>query len=83
MGWYNDLSAVPAGGVEGVSSPEFPGDRAIRNIQLRGGLALVNGVIPRSATSCVSVAGGFALSFCPASGGPSVLGNKGNLDLNK
>ena len=82
MGWYNDLSAVPAGGVEGVSSPEFPGERAIRNIQLRGGLSFVNSVIPRSATSCVSVAGGFALAFCPGTGGTNCLGDNGIFDLN-
>jgi type IV pilus assembly protein PilY1 len=82
MGWYNDLSAVPVGGTEGVSAVEFPGERAIRNIQLHSGLGFVNSIIPRSATSCVSIAGGFALSFCPASGGSGCLNGEGVFDLN-
>ncbi len=81
-GWYNDLSAVPVGGIEGVSSIEFPGERAIRNIQLRGGLSFVNSVIPRSATSCVAVAGGFALAFCPGTGGILCLDGDSIFDLN-
>ncbi|MEM7364204.1 MAG: PilC/PilY family type IV pilus protein, partial [Pseudomonadota bacterium] len=81
-GWYNDLDSVAAGGIQGVDPIEFPGERAIRNIQLRGGLGFVNSVIPRSDTSCVKVAGGFALSFCPGTGGTDCLGNRGIFDLN-
>lgn len=73
LGWYNDLNAPAVGGTAGVDPPQFPGERAIRNIQLRAGIAFVNSVIPRSATSCVDIAGGFALSFCPTSGGTDCL----------
>jgi type IV pilus assembly protein PilY1 len=80
-GWFNDLDSVAAGGTQGLDSPEFPGERAIRNIQIRGGRAFVNSVIPRSNTSCVDIAGGFALAFCPTTGGTTCLGD-GIFDLN-
>ncbi|MBV1879781.1 MAG: hypothetical protein KUG79_19215 [Pseudomonadales bacterium] len=80
-GWYNHLQ-VPAAGESDLAPAEFPGERAIRNIQLRGGLAFVNSIIPRSDTSCIDVAGGFALSFCPATGGTSCLEDGGIFDLN-
>lgn len=80
-GWYNHLDSVAAGGNQVSGDPEFPGEKAIRNIQLRGGLAFVNSIIPRSDTSCVDVAGGFALSFCPATGGGNCLGDGAIFDL--
>ncbi|MBD3647330.1 MAG: hypothetical protein HUJ31_07765, partial [Pseudomonadales bacterium] len=81
-GWYNDLDAVAAGDTQGIDPPEFPGERAIRNFQLRGGLAFVNSVAPRSETSCTNEAGGFALAFCPGTGGINCLGTQGIFDLN-
>ena len=81
-GWYNHLDSVAVGLSQDVADPEFPGERAIRNIQIRGGLAFVNSVVPRSDTSCVDIAGGFALSFCPATGGINCLGSDGIFDLN-
>jgi type IV pilus assembly protein PilY1 len=80
-GWYNHLDSVAVNATQGIDDPEFPGEKAIRNIQLRGGLAFVNSIIPRSDTSCVDVAGGFALSFCPGTGGTNCLANKGIFDL--
>ncbi|MDP7595735.1 MAG: hypothetical protein QGI68_09210, partial [Pseudomonadales bacterium] len=80
-GWFNDLNAVPAGGTVGVDNAEFPGERAIRNLQLKGGLIFVNSVIPRSDSSCVDIAGGFALSFCPENGGLACLDDEGIFDL--
>lgn len=80
-GWYNHLDAVELNGNQLLDDPEFPGEKAIRNIQLRGGLAFVNSVIPRSDTSCVDIAGGFALSFCPGTGGTNCLGTRGIFDL--
>jgi len=80
-GWYNHLDGVAVNGNQMLDDPEFPGERAIRNIQLRGGLAFVNSVIPRSDTSCVDIAGGFALSFCPGTGGTNCLGSRGIFDL--
>ncbi|MEX1237986.1 MAG: PilC/PilY family type IV pilus protein, partial [Pseudomonadales bacterium] len=84
LGWYNDLDAVPAGETQTTlaSDAEFPGEKAIRNIQLRGGLTFVNSVIPRQETSCTSTAGGFALAFCPGTGGTNCLGTSGIFDLN-
>ncbi|MFT4677001.1 MAG: type IV pilus assembly protein PilY1 [Candidatus Azotimanducaceae bacterium] len=80
-GWYNHLDAVAVNGNQLIDDTEFPGERAIRNIQLRRGLAFVNSVIPRSDTSCVDIAGGFALSFCPGTGGTNCLGGRGIFDL--
>jgi type IV pilus assembly protein PilY1 len=80
-GWYNHLDSVPSGGNQLIDNPEFPGEKAIRNIQLRGGLAFVNSIIPRSDTSCVDVAGGFALSFCPSTGGSNCLDDGAIFDL--
>jgi type IV pilus assembly protein PilY1 len=64
-GWYIDFDMPPAGGT-GV---EYPGERAVRNIQLRGGLLFVNTVIPRSTAACALGAGGYELGFDPITGG--------------
>ena len=80
-GWYNHLD-VPGVGLPLTAPAEFPGERAVRNIQLRGGLAFVNSIVPRSPDGCVDVAGGFALSFCPGTGGAVCLGEQGVFDLN-
>jgi type IV pilus assembly protein PilY1 len=82
MGWYNDLDAPAVGGDPATDPPEFPGERAVRNLQLRGGLSFVNSIIPRSKTSCTVAAGGFALAFCPGSGGLNCLLNGSIFDLN-
>ncbi len=80
-GWFNHLDSVAAGDTQGTDDPEFPGERALRNIQIRGGRAFVNSIIPRSDTSCVDIAGGFALAFCPATGAVNCLVD-GVFDLN-
>jgi type IV pilus assembly protein PilY1 len=64
-GWFIDLDVPEAGG----SAVEFPGERAVRNLQLRGQFAFVNTVIPKSTASCAGGAGGFELAFDPATGG--------------
>ena len=56
----------PAGSVVGV---EFPGERAVRNLQVRGGFIFMNTVIPKSSSPCTSGAGGFELAFNPVTGG--------------
>ncbi len=66
-GWYIDLDAG------------YDGERAVRNLQLRGGILFVNTVIPRSTTECSVGAGGFELAFDPFTGGP---GQKVIFDLN-
>jgi type IV pilus assembly protein PilY1 len=80
-GWYIDLD-IPAAGQSPGSTPEFAGEKAIRNIQLRGGLGFVNSVFPRSEFSCVGLAGGATLSFCPDTGGSKCLYDRTVFDLN-
>ena len=80
-GWYNDLNSPPPGGLAG-SAAEFPGERAVRNVQLRGGLSFVNSIFPRALGSCVGRAGGAVLSFCPDTGGSLCFGNRTVFDLN-
>ena len=66
MGWYIDLDMPPAGSTSGI---EYPGERATRNIQLRGDFLFVNTIIPKSSNPCNTGAGGFELAFNPATGG--------------
>ncbi|MDZ7684308.1 MAG: PilC/PilY family type IV pilus protein [Gammaproteobacteria bacterium] len=72
-GWFNDLDSVAPGGAQDTDPAEFPGERAIRRLLLRGGLVFVNSVIPKTQNSCVRTAGGALLSFCPETGGASCL----------
>lgn len=67
-GWVINLDVPPAGGADGDAA-EFPGERAVRNFILRGGLLFVNTVIPKSDTACNISAGGFELGFNPINGG--------------
>jgi type IV pilus assembly protein PilY1 len=64
-GWYIDLDVPTAGG----GAVEFPGERAVRNLQLRGGLVFVNTIIPKETEACSAGAGGFELGFNPLTGG--------------
>jgi type IV pilus assembly protein PilY1 len=80
-GWFIDLD-VPAAGDPVGSTAEFPGEKAIRNIQLRGGLAFVNSVFPRPSNSCVGQAGGATLAFCPDTGGSECINSRTIFDLN-
>lgn len=65
-GWRIDLDVPPANASSGV---EFPGERAVRNLQLRGGLLFVNTVIPKPINQCSAGVGGFELGFNPITGG--------------
>ncbi|MBO6596501.1 MAG: tandem-95 repeat protein, partial [Pseudomonadales bacterium] len=84
-GWFIDLDTpapetpIPTG--EPTGDPQFPGERAIRNIQVRGGLAFTASVFPRPAGSCVGQAGGALLSFCPDTGSSECFINQ-VFDLN-
>ena len=80
-GWFIDLDAPPAGFPRG-SVPEFPGERAVRNIQLKSGLGFVNSVFPQNEGSCIEGAGGSILAFCPETGGSSCFNNRAIFDLN-
>ncbi len=66
MGWYIDLDMPAAGLSSGV---EYPGERAVRNLQLRGDFLFVNTIIPKSSNPCNTGAGGFELAFNPLTGG--------------
>jgi type IV pilus assembly protein PilY1 len=73
-GWYIDLDAG------------YPGERAVRNLQIRGDIAFVNTVIPRSTSACSTGTGGYEMAFDPISGGPGSktifdLNNDGSFDL--
>ena len=94
-GWYIDLNPPRAAlTVQGAANldtsgdappaAQFPGERAIRNIQIFGGFGFVNSVIPREANTCVDAPGGFALIFNPATGGTGSLRGANDLafDLN-
>ena len=77
LGWYIDFDHPGTTG----SDPQFPGERAIRNIQTRGGIVFVNSVIPKQKLSCTVEAGGAANAFCPATGS-LVCAIAGVFDLN-
>ncbi len=66
MGWYIDFDLPAAGSSTGV---EYPGERAIRNLQVRGDFVFVNTVFPKSSNPCNTGAGGFELALNPATGG--------------
>ena len=85
FGWYLnfDNPAAEPIMVDGIAQAEYPGERAIRNIQLRGGIVFVNSVIPKAALSCSVEAGGAANAFCPDTGSTSCITRKGIFDINK
>ena len=66
MGWYIDLDVEDEGG-----TVQYPGERAVRDFLVRGGLLFVNTVLPKDPTSCGPVPGGFTLGFDPVSGSAS------------
>lgn len=68
-GWYIDFDIEPADGSGGV---EYPGERAVRNLQLRGGILFVSTVIPKDTGACGVGVGGFELGFNPVTGGSGV-----------
>ena len=66
-GWYIDFNAPPPGG----SAPQiqFPGERAVRDLQLRSNQLFFNTVLPQDGTSCAPPLGGFGMSVDPVTGG--------------
>jgi len=64
-GWYIDLDVPVAGG----STVEYPGERAVRDFLVRGGLLFTNTVLPKDASNCGPSPGGFTLGFDPFTGG--------------
>ncbi len=84
-GWYIDLDGARASGdtAGNGSGPQFPGERAVRNIQLFGGFGFVNSVIPRGSNTCLDAPGGYALIFNPATGGTGSLRDEGALAFDR
>ena len=64
-GWFIDFDIAPPSGT-GI---QFPGERPVRNLQLRSNQLFFNTVIPQDGMSCEPSAGGFGLSVNPLSGG--------------
>ena len=56
MGWY-------------INFDSKNGERAIRQLQIRGGIGFVNTVFPNNKSVCVPAEGGYELAFDPLSGG--------------
>lgn len=65
-GWVINFDVPPLGASQG-SEPEFPGEKAIRELQLRNGVIFVNTIIPQE-LSCDPTPGGFSLAIDPQTG---------------
>lgn len=63
-GWFINFNVPPQGSSSGV---QFPGEKAIRALQLRGSVLFVNTVIPQI-SSCEPAPGGFGLGLDPLTG---------------
>ncbi|MEE4299800.1 MAG: PilC/PilY family type IV pilus protein, partial [Pseudomonadales bacterium] len=92
-GWYIDLdpprpTVTVQGGInpdqagDPPPGPQFPGERAVRNLDLRGGFLFVNTVIPRDNLSCDVSPGGFGLAINPLTGGAGGLNAANAFDIN-
>ena len=75
-GWFIDFDIPPPGSSSGI---QFPGERPVRNLQLRNSQLFFNTVIPQDGTSCAPPAGGFGLSVDSLSGS---VGNNVIFDIN-
>ncbi len=72
-GWYMDLSAravgiSPTDAAYATSPVMQPGERAVRNMVMRGGYIFVNTLFPSAASSCSAALGGSVMTFNPVSG---------------
>lgn len=56
MGWFIDLELKR-------------GEKAVRQLQIRGGIGFVNTIMPNNQSVCVPAEGGYELAFDPVSGG--------------
>ena len=63
-GWFIDFDVPAQGQSTGV---EFPGEKAVRTLQLRSGIVFVNTIIPQ-ALNCDPSPGGFSLALDPQTG---------------
>jgi len=82
QGWRIDLDVpcIDTSFCAAIGNVEFPGERAVRNFQFRGGFVFVNTIIPKSSVSCDAAPGGFALGFDPIFG--KALDQQQAFDLN-
>lgn len=64
-GWFIDFDIPPPGSNSGI---QFPGERAVRNLQLRNNQLFFSTVIPQDGMSCSATSGGFGLSVDPLTG---------------
>lgn len=67
-GWVIDLD-MPAFGAPVGSAAEYPGERAIRRLSVRGGVLTGNTILPRNINSCEPSPGGFRFAVNPHTGG--------------
>jgi type IV pilus assembly protein PilY1 len=68
-GWFIDFDVPPPGSNSGV---QFPGERPVRNLQLRNNQLFFSTVIPQDGMSCSATSGGFGLSVDPFTGSVGV-----------
>jgi len=82
QGWFIDLDVpcIDTTFCSSIGQVEFPGERAIRNFQLRGDFVFVNTVLPKTSVACGIGPGGFELGFNPKTGG--IVSAKQIFDLN-
>jgi len=64
-GWFIDFDIPPPGSNTNV---QFPGERPVRNLQLRNNQLFFSTVIPQDGMSCAPTSGGFGLSVDPLTG---------------
>ena len=68
IGWFIDLDACPAG-TTFCAKPEFPGERAVRNLILRGKTLLGATILPSSNAMCSIGPGGWIYAIDIRTGG--------------
>ena len=79
-GWYINFDhASPDGSID----PQYPGEKAVRNVQIRGGIVFVNSIVPKEALSCGVRAGGAANAFCADTGTLECVTEGGVFDVNE
>jgi type IV pilus assembly protein PilY1 len=80
-GWYLNFDHASADGLT-PNTPQYPGEKAVRNLQTRGGIAFVNSIIPKENLSCGVRSGGAANSFCADTGTLTCVTAAGVFDIN-
>jgi type IV pilus assembly protein PilY1 len=80
-GWYLSFDHAAAGGLT-PNTPQYPGEKAVRNLQSRGGIAFVNSIIPKENLSCGVRSGGAANAFCADTGTLRCVTAAGVFDIN-